>query len=106
MFMSLFVIYGFDTAGTFGEETVDPGRQAPRGILAAILLSGAVGFVFLLAIILSFKDVPAEISSARPRTPDRRHDPGQHEDFGKIYLAVMLSPCSSARWRSRVRRPA
>ncbi len=23
MFMSMFIVYGFDTAGTFGEETVD-----------------------------------------------------------------------------------
>ena len=43
MFLALFVVYGFDTAGTFGEETVDAGRQAPRGILAAIWLSGLAG---------------------------------------------------------------
>lgn len=30
MFMSLFVVYGFDTAGTFGEETLDASRQAAR----------------------------------------------------------------------------
>jgi len=28
--VSLFVVYGFDTAGTFGEETVDASRMAPR----------------------------------------------------------------------------
>ncbi len=48
MFMALFVVYGFDTAGTFGEETIDAGRQAPRGVLASILISGVVGAVFLL----------------------------------------------------------
>ena len=47
--MSLFVVYGFDTAGTFGEETVDASRQAPRGILTAIWVSGVIGAVFLLA---------------------------------------------------------
>ena len=41
MFLALFVVYGFDTAGTFGEETVDAGRHAPRGVLAAIWLSGS-----------------------------------------------------------------
>ena len=35
MFMALFVVYGFDTAGTFGEETLDAGRQAPRGVLSS-----------------------------------------------------------------------
>ena len=40
MFMALFVVYGFDTAGTFGEETVDASRQAPRGVLSSIWISG------------------------------------------------------------------
>ncbi len=57
--MSIFIVYGFDTAGTFGEETVDASRQAPRGVLSSILISGAVGVVFLLAVILSLQDIPA-----------------------------------------------
>ena len=61
MFMALFVVYGFDTAGTFGEETVDASRQAPRGVLSAIWLSGLVGAIFLLAVTLSFKDVDASV---------------------------------------------
>ena len=40
MFMALFVVYGFDTAGTFGEETVDASRQAPRGVLSVDLALG------------------------------------------------------------------
>ncbi len=65
MFLALFVVYGFDTAGTFGEETVDAGRQAPRGILAAIWLSGIAGFLFLLGVILSFKDMGAAVASGQ-----------------------------------------
>jgi amino acid transporter len=65
MFMALFVVYGFDTAGTFGEETVDASRHAPRGILAAIWLSGIIGFVFFLAIILSFKDVGKAVAEGQ-----------------------------------------
>ena len=40
LYMSIFIVYGFDTAGTFGEETVDAGKQAPRGVLSSILVSG------------------------------------------------------------------
>jgi amino acid transporter len=58
-FMSIFIVYGFDTAGSFGEETIDATRQAPRGVLSSIWLSGAVGVVFLLAVILSLQDVGA-----------------------------------------------
>ena len=65
MFMALFVVYGFDTAGTFGEETIDSGRQAPRGILSAIWLSGIVGAIFLLAVTLSFKDINATIAEGQ-----------------------------------------
>jgi amino acid transporter len=65
MFMALFVVYGFDTAGTFGEETIDAGRQAPRGVLSAIWLSGLVGGIFLLAVTLSFQDVGAAVASGQ-----------------------------------------
>jgi amino acid transporter len=65
MFLALFVVYGFDTAGTFGEETVNAGKQAPRGILAAIWLSGIAGFIFLLAVTLSFKDIGAAVAEGQ-----------------------------------------
>ena len=58
MFMALFVVYGFDTAGTFGEETLDASRQAPRGVLASVLISGLVGAVFLIAVILAIPSIP------------------------------------------------
>jgi amino acid transporter len=61
-FMSIFIVYGFDTAGSFGEETLDATRQAPRGVLSSIWLSGLVGVVFLLAVILSLKDIPATMA--------------------------------------------
>lgn len=56
LFMSLFVIYGFDTAGTLGEETKDPQRNAPRGVLWSIGLSFIAGLLFLGGTLLSIKD--------------------------------------------------
>jgi amino acid transporter len=98
-FIALFVVYGFDTAGTFGEETVDAGRQAPRGILSAIWLSGIVGAVFLLAIILSFKDVDAMIADAQalgfPIAKTLQENLTQNVvgniTFGELYLFVILA---------------
>jgi amino acid transporter len=58
MFMALFVVYGFDTAGTYGEETKDAGRHAPRGVLWSVAISGLVGTVFLVAIILAIPSIP------------------------------------------------
>ncbi len=56
LFMSLFVIYGFDTAGTLGEETRDPQTNAPRGVLWSIGLSFFAGVLFLGGTLLSIKD--------------------------------------------------
>ena len=65
MFMALFIVYGFDTAGTFGEETLDASRQAPRGVLSSILISGAVGAVFLLGVILAMPDTQATMAEGQ-----------------------------------------
>ncbi|MBI2763852.1 MAG: amino acid permease [Chloroflexi bacterium] len=89
MFMSLFVVYGFDTAGTFGEETLDASRQAPRGILTAIWLSGAVGFVFLLAIVLGIPDLAASFADPAPIATSIKA--GLGEQLGGIYLYVILA---------------
>src|SRR5450755_1347976 len=45
MFMSLFVIYGFDTASTLSEETKDPRRAAPRAVLFSIVGAFVIGGV-------------------------------------------------------------
>jgi amino acid transporter len=66
MFMALFVVYGFDTAGTFGEETLDAGREAPRGVIWSVIISGVIGTVFLLAVILAIPDVPTAMGQFFP----------------------------------------
>jgi amino acid transporter len=53
MFMSLFVIYGFDTASTLAEETKNPRRQAPRAVIAAIVGAAIIGAIFLFASIIA-----------------------------------------------------
>jgi amino acid transporter len=51
--MSLFVIYGFDTASTLAEETKNPRREAPRAVIAAVVGAAIIGTIFLLAVILA-----------------------------------------------------
>ena len=38
-----YVMYGFDTASSLGEETVEPRRTAPKAIARAILASFVIG---------------------------------------------------------------
>jgi len=53
MFMSLFVIYGFDTASTLAEETKNPRKSAPQAVLAAIIGAAIIGAIFLFAVIIA-----------------------------------------------------
>ncbi len=99
MFIALFVVYGFDTAGTFGEETLDAGRHAPKGVLSAIWLSGIIGAVFLLAIILSFQDMEAAIAEgqafgfpiATTLIQNLTQELAFGITFGELYLFVILA---------------
>nr|HET6901676.1 amino acid permease [Ktedonobacteraceae bacterium] len=94
LFMSLFVIYGFDTAGTLGEETRDPQRNAPRGVLWSIGLSFIAGLLFLAGTILSIKDYVKIEGLADGSTPTTAL-PTIIQDalgplWGNIYLFVVL----------------
>lgn len=94
LFMSLFVIYGFDTAGTLGEETKDPQRNAPRGILWAVGLSAIAGFLFLGGTILSIRDLNA-IEGVASGANFTQTLPTIIQDalgttWGNIYLGVVL----------------
>src|SRR5947209_4528531 len=58
MFMSLFVIYGFDTASTLAEETKNPRREAPRAVLAAVIGAFIIGAIFLYSTIIA---IPGDV---------------------------------------------
>jgi urea carboxylase system permease len=46
--MPLYVMYGFDSAGSLAEETDDPQRKAPRAVLQALATAGTMGFLLIL----------------------------------------------------------
>ncbi|MCE0763574.1 amino acid permease [Pseudonocardia kujensis] len=50
---SAYVMYGFDTASSLGEETVDPRKTAPSAILRAVIASFLIGGCILLFGILA-----------------------------------------------------
>lgn len=90
MFMSLFVIYGFDTAGTLAEETRNPRREAPKAIIGSILGAFVIGGIFLFAMLLAIPNLPAAIKGG--------FGPAQIIDanFGNAFSTVFLLVVSAA----------
>jgi len=64
MFMSLFVIYGFDTASTLAEETKNPRAMAPRAVLASVVGAFIIGGIFLYSIIVAIPDMGKYVADA------------------------------------------
>jgi amino acid transporter len=63
MFMSLFVIYGFDTASTLAEETRNPRRAAPKAVLFSVIGAFIIGGVFLLGTLVAIPNLHAAITA-------------------------------------------
>lgn len=54
-----YVLYGFDTAGSLAEETKNPRRNAPRGILRALAAASGLGMLVLLFALMAAGDLKA-----------------------------------------------
>ena len=86
-FMSLFVIYGFDTASTLSEETKDPRRAAPKAVLASVIGAFVIGGVFLLGTLMAIPNLHAAISGSFG--PANIIEGNFSTPFATLYLAVV-----------------
>jgi amino acid transporter len=66
MIMGLTTLVGFDSAANLAEEAKDPFRSVPRAIVASVIAAGVLGLVFLIALTLAIKDIPAVSNSGSP----------------------------------------
>jgi amino acid transporter len=89
MFMSLFVIYGFDTAGTLAEETRDPRREAPKAILGSIIGAFIIGGIFLYACLLAIPNLSDAVKG--PFGPADIIDANFGNAFSTIFLLVVAA---------------
>lgn len=61
---SSYVMYGFDTASSLGEESVDPHRNAPKAILRSLIASFVLGGLIILLALMAARNLDApELSS-------------------------------------------
>lgn len=89
MFMSLFVIYGFDTAGTLAEETRDPRRESPKAILASIAGAFVIGGIFLYACLLAIPNLNDAIKGGFG--PAQIIDANFGNAFSTVFLLVVAA---------------
>ena len=87
MFMSLFVIYGFDTASTLAEETRDPRRAAPKAVLFSVVGAFIIGGVFLLGTLVAIPNLGAAIKGGYG--PAQIIEANFSKPFATIYLLVV-----------------
>ncbi|HEY2304311.1 MAG TPA: APC family permease [Streptosporangiaceae bacterium] len=87
MFMSLFVIYGFDTAATLAEETKDPRRAAPKAVLFSIIGAFIIGGVFLLGTLMAIPNMHTAITNFW--SPANVIEANFSTGFATLYLFVV-----------------
>jgi amino acid transporter len=87
MFMSLFVIYGFDTAATLAEETRDPRRNAPKAVLFSVIGAFIIGGVFLLGTLVAIPNMGAAVKGAFG--PAQIIEANFSTGFATLYLLVV-----------------
>ena len=54
---------GYDASASVSEETVDPRRRVPWGIVMAVVVSGVMGYVLLIALTLAIRDIPGVLNA-------------------------------------------
>jgi amino acid transporter len=62
IFMSAYVIYGFDTASTLAEETRNPRAEAPKAVLASVIGAFVIGAIFLWGILIAVPNMKEAVT--------------------------------------------
>src|SRR5438270_4781911 len=87
MFMSLYVIYGFDTASTLAEETKSPRTEAPKAVIGSVIGAFVIGAVFLFACLLAIPNLPDAIKGGFG--PSSIIDANFSNAFSTVFLLVV-----------------
>ena len=66
LLLACWTFTGYDASAHLSEETHDPSRNAPWGMVLAVLVSGIAGYAMLLAVTLSIGDLEAARAADNP----------------------------------------
>jgi amino acid transporter len=63
LLQAMWTFTGYDASASVSEETIDPRRRAPWGMVMAVAVSGVVGYLLLFALTLSIQDIGAVLDA-------------------------------------------
>jgi urea carboxylase system permease len=55
--LGVYILWGFDTAGSLGEETISPRKTSPRAILRAVFAAGLTGALLMISALMAAKNI-------------------------------------------------
>ena len=63
LLQAMWTYTGYDASASVSEETLDPRRRAPWGMVMAVVVSSIVGYLLLFALTLAIKDIPSVLNA-------------------------------------------
>ncbi len=106
LLQAMWTFTGYDASASVSEETVDPRRRAPWGMVMAVLVSSVVGYLLLIALTLAINDIPAVLDANVPAVIAILVGAlGEHAGSLFSWLAAMamwFCGLSAVTWSSRV----
>jgi len=79
---------GFDASAHVTEETIDPTRNAPWGIVLSVGVSGLAGYALLVAVTSAIVDLPAAVQAANPFIHILRQALGERLGGALVWLVM------------------
>jgi len=112
LLQAMWTFTGYDASASVSEETVDPRRRAPWGMVMAVVVSSIVGYLLLIALTLAIKDIGAVLSAKDSSGNDVPAVlailiAGLGEKAGSLFsalaaMAMWFCGLSAVTWSSRV----
>jgi len=102
--LGLYIMWGFDTAGSVSEETVNPRKESPKAIIRALLASGVLGGLLIITALMAVGDLQAQELGSSGLTYVVKSVLG--ESFGNVLLtcvAIAIFVCALANQTGAVR---
>jgi amino acid transporter len=66
LLLGMWTFTGFDASAHVSEETHDPARRAPWGIVSSVVVSAVAGYALVVALTLAIRDLPKTAADAHP----------------------------------------